>query len=251
MVLDEGTEILRQHPPQTMVLLWTPEPRARATELAINTAWRELLSQIEEDWLTSVAGCWLCGPGGWPLPNLPCLEVARQAVRGRLQGIYEPALWMKVETSLRQLPTFWGRGPRPGEGAVVACVAAESSPPYQQLLPDPYYHQPPRPTYAPSKSAAEPPGDPVKEALKEAVLGGRPARVDSYQRIGYAVFLRTSGEWVSRSFTAPVTGTCLQCIFIWCWPVTQTWTVSLHLLVPRAKTDWPAVAEGYGIPGLK
>lgn len=251
LVLDEGTEIVLRDPPRATVVPWTPEPQARATEQAIDRAERDLLTRVGEDWLASVAGCWLCAPGGWPLLNLPCVELARQAVRGRLGYLYEPELWMKVETALRQLPTLWGQGPRPGEGSVIACVAGQASPPYQSLLPDPYFHQRPRPPYAPSKSDAEPPGDPIKEAVKETVLGGRPARVDGYQRIGYVVFLRTTGELVWRSFVAPVTGTCLQCVFVWCWPVTMTWTVTLHVLVARAKTDWPAVAEGYGIPGFK
>ncbi len=251
VVLDEGTEIVRRNPAQVMLLRWTPELQARAAELAIAAAGGDLLSRIGADWVASVAGCWLCTPGGWPVLNLPCVEVARQAVTARLRHLYEPTYWTTVEASLSRLPTLWGQSPRPGEGAVIACVAGATSPPYQSLLPDPYYHQRPRPAYAPTKSAAEPPGDPTKEAVKELLLGGRPARVDGYQRIGYVVFLQTTGELAPHSFTAPVTGTCVQCVMIWCWPVTWTWTVTLQVLVPRAKTNWPAVAEGYGIPGLK
>ncbi len=251
MVLDEGTEIVRKDPLNVLVLPWTPEQQAHSTEWEIATAWENLVDRIAQDWVASVLGCWFCVPGGWPVLNLPCIEAAREAVQARVQSLYAPAYWVQVETSLRRLPSLWARSPHPGQGAVIACVAGESSPPYQSLLTDPYYHQPPRPPYASRQSSAEPPGDPVKEAAKEALLSGWPARIDGYQRIGYVVFFRAKGDIVARIFAAPITGVCVQCVVFWCWPVVRTWTVTLQVLLPRVTTDWPAVAEGYGIPGLR
>ncbi len=249
-VLDEGTEIVRAGTHHVSLLPWADEGLARSTERKIAHSWQELVSRIGQDWTASVAACWFCAPGGWPTLNVACVGAAREAVRARLTLLYQPDYWRQVETSLRQLPTMWWYSPRPGDGAVIACVAGESTPSYQNLLPDPYFHQAPRPPYPPAHVRAEPPGDPQKEALKELLLRGRPARVAGYQQIGYVVFLRTTGDFVPHTFTALVTGTCVQCVVFWCWPVTRTWTVTFQILLQRAVTDWPAVAEGYGIPGV-
>ncbi len=251
IVLDEGTEIGLRNPPQITLLPWTSELRARVAETEISEAWEQFVGRIREDWSASTAGCWFCAPGGWPVLNLACIEAARQAVSVRLGSLYTPVYWTAVETSLHRLPTLWAQSPRPGEGAVIACVAGESSPPYASLLPDPYYHQIPRPPYPPHQESAELPGDPAKEAMKEILLGGRPARIEGYQHIGYVVFFRTRGETVAQTVTAVVRGVCVQCLLLWCWPVVMTWPVPLQLALPKAKTDWPAVAEGYGIPDLR
>ncbi len=250
-VLDEGTEIIRADSHQVTLLRWTPERLARRTEHDVALAWQDLLTRIHQDWRIAVSGCWFCAPGGWPMLNVPCVEAARQAVQARVAEVYQPAYWLRVEGTLDRIPTLWWQSPQPGGGAVIACVAGASSPIYQSLLPDPYFYQRPQPPDPPRKLSAEPPGDPQKEALKEATLSGRPARVDGYQQVGYVVFLRTMGAIASHTFTAPVVGTCVQCALVWCWPVTRTWTVTLPVTLQRAITDWPAVAEGYGIPGIR
>lgn len=251
IILDEGTEIGLGHPPRFTLLPWTPELSARATEMEIAAAWEILVNQIRADWASSVAECWFCAPGGWPVLNVACTEAARQAVQLRLVTFYAPLYWTSIETALRRLPTLWAQSPRAGEGAVIACVAGEASPPYASLLPDPYYHQSPRPPYPPRLGTPELSGDPAKEAVKETLLSGQPARIEGYQRIGYVVFLRVGGEMVVHTVTAFVTGVCVQCFLLWCWPVVMSWPVTLQISLPKAKTDWPAVAEGYGIPGVR
>jgi len=248
VVLDEGVELVRTSTRQPVLLAWTSEEQARAVERKIREAWEWLVSTIQADWQASVAGCATCPP---PALNPACVEAARQAVLERIRTRYQPEYWRRVEEALRSIPTVWWQSPRPGQGAVLAAVFATTPPDLRSLLPDPYYWQPPSSRGVSGNPLAEPPGDPAKEALKEQRLTGVLARVSDYQRVGFVTFMRTSGRTTPAQFQGTVTVTCVVCVLFACWPVTGTWTVTLEAVLEQAVVDWPAVAEGYGIPGIR
>ena len=252
IVLDEGVELIRTSTRRPVLLAWTSEEQARAVEGKIREAWEWLISTIQADWQASVAGCASCPP---PALDEACVEAARQAVLARIRTTYQPEYWRRVEEALRSIPTVWWQSPRPGQGAVLAAVFAPASPDLRSLLPDPYYWQAPRTGRTPPDPLAEPPGDPAMEAAKEARLSGVLARVADYQRIGYVVFMRTTGKFTPRTFYAVVSVCCLVCTGSGedrrCEMQCGAWTVALTAVLEQAVVDWPAVAEGYGIPGVK
>lgn len=248
IILDEGVELIRTSTRQSVLLAWTSESQARAVVQQIEEAWQWLTSTIQADWQASVAGCATCPP---PALNVACVEAARQAVLQRIRTTYQPEYWRRVEAALRSIPTVWWQGPRPGQGAVLAVVFAKTSPDLRALLPDPYYWQLPPTGRRPPDPMAEPPGDPAKEAAKESALAGVLARVPDYQRVGFVTFMRTRGQHTPKTFTTTVSITCLVCTLFICTPVGGSWQVVLDALLEQAIVDWPAVAEGYGVPGVR
>jgi len=248
VVLDEGVELVRTSTRRPVLLAWTSEEQARAVERRIQEAWEWLVSTIQADWQASVAGCATCPP---PALDPACVEAARQAVLARTRTRYQPEYWRRVEEALRSIPTVWWQSPRPGQGAVLAAVFAPASPDLRSLLPDPYYWQAPRTGRIPPDPLAESPGDPAMEAVKEARLAGILARVADYQRVGFVTFMRTSGRITPARLQGTVSITCVVCVLFTCWPVSGAWTVTLEAVLEQGVVDWPAVAEGYGIPGVR
>jgi hypothetical protein len=208
---------------------WVLEQRAQRVEERINAAWGAMVADIQATWARLVAGC-MCNP--------QCIAAAYSRLLAELPRI-QADYWRRVAEALAEIEALWWRGPRPDQGAVISAVfrpVPRGKPAFvERLGPDPYFHQlPPPPRGYPVRDPeGEPPGDPGKEEQKEQKLGRFTATVSEYQDYGYTVLFQVYGRRETVTVVALAGPFC---------------PVPAVVPVERAVTDWPAVAEGYGIP---
>ncbi len=249
-VLDEGAELLAVTPRVAAVLPWEREENARREAGNIEGAWAWLVGTVRADWQGRASACGRCTP--YPAVDPGCVSAAERELREEIRRTYRPEYWSRVESSLGRLVAAWWTGPRPGMGAVLVAPVARVRPDLRAVLPEPYFRQMPRARAEVPDPMAEPhPGDPAQEELKERRLAGVLAGVEDYRRVGFVTFMRVSGTVLTVPFTADVVVTCLVCTpWPFCGPVTQVFPVTTVQTLERALVTWPAVAEGYGIPGV-